>query len=128
MTSIVRHKDYGKTIDEWIAEVPKELPYDAVNLVQILSAGQMGFELKAGDLIDFVHRCIGALLDAGAVPVSGGGSTSFVWVAEKKYGTHRAEILTAILAEWQMSNGDEMYPWGVWFARPISGTNYVRVD
>jgi hypothetical protein len=122
------HRDYGTSIDDWIAMVPKELSQDAVSLVQILSAGQLGFELKGVALNEYIARNIRALLNAGAIPVIGSKNSDYAWVAQKKYGTQPDEIITAILTEWQASNGDEMYPWGVWFARPIPNSNYVKMD
>ncbi len=127
MTQEPRHKRHGDTISEWIALVPGELTIDAVNLPQILSAGQYGFELEGADLVDFIRRNIIALLDAGAIPVDGGAGTDYEWVAKHNYGSTKDEIADGVVAEWLASDGDEMYPWSVWFARPRSNPMYIKM-
>jgi hypothetical protein len=127
MTSERRGKFRGRTISEWISLVPGELSRDAVNLTQILSAGQIEFELSESELVDYIRRNIIALLDAGAIPVGGGKGTGYEWVAKYHYGTTKDEIASAIVAEWHANKEDEMYSWGLWFARPRPGRPYVKL-
>lgn len=107
-------KIHGRNMADWINTVPAELERDAVNLCQILTAGQLEYGLDGDDLKSFISQCILALLDAGALPVR----TSGDWMVEPRFGNARADIVSGVIAEWQSSNGDPVYPWTVWFARP----------
>jgi hypothetical protein len=110
-------KQYGRPMSETIAMMPGELPHDAVNLCQILSEGKSEYELTGSELIDFVRRCVSTLLEAGAVPATGrAGETK--WIFQRQYGVTNDEIANAVVAEWQASNDDLVYPWTVWFALP----------
>ena len=127
MTEERRDNVYGRTISEWIALVPGELPRDAVGLWQILAAGQHSFELVGAELIDYVRRNVAVLLDAGAIPVAGGRGTNYDWVAKTNYGSRRDEIIDAVIKEWQATTGDEMYPWSLWFALPRDNAAYIKM-
>ena len=127
MTSEPRDNTYGRTMSEWISLIPGELPRDAVSFRQILSGGELYFELTGAALVDFIRRAISGLLDAGAVPVKGGKGTGYEWVIKSNYGSGRDEIIDSIISEWQANKEDEMYPWGLWFARPLPGKKYVKL-
>ena len=114
----VRHKLYGHTLAEHIETVADELPIDAVGLWQIVPAGRSGFGLDGPDLVEFVSRCILALLKHGAKPVQGGGGTKYHWIYQPQYGETDAEILDAVMKEWLASGSSDCDPGGLWFALP----------
>lgn len=131
MTDEPRHRDYGYTASEAISFFPGELPIDAVGMFQIVPAGRDSFGLKGADLIDFVRRSILALLDAGAIPVRGGGGTEYYWIKQPQYGIEKGEIADAVVQEWLSMPDDPLVLCGdgVWFARPRSdNSNYVKLD
>lgn len=88
----IRHKLYGHTVAEHIRTLPDELSVDAVGLWQVIPAGRYGFELKGDDLVEFVQRCVFALLGCGAKPVIGGGETQYDWILQSQYGETNEEI------------------------------------
>ena len=104
MTRDLRMPASNISINEWIRLAPGVLSMDAVGLWHVLAAGQSRFQLDGPQLVDFVRRSIVALLDAGGIAVDSGKGTDYTWVA-KSYGTTRDEIVNAIIAEWQASNG-----------------------
>jgi hypothetical protein len=112
-----RDSVYNRTMSEWIARVPGDLPNDAVSLWHIAAAGQHHFGLTGAELTDYLQRNIVALLDAGAIPVKRGKSTPFDWVALHQYG-HEKAIVPAIISEWEASPKDEDYLFGIWFSLP----------
>jgi hypothetical protein len=116
MRSGLRHKIYGTPIEEWIASVPNELPIDAVGLWQIVPAGREGFELSGQELIDFVRLNLLALLEKGALPVTGAVDSVHFWTLVP-YGETPNEIADAVIAEW-IASGREPDVGGVWFALP----------
>lgn len=131
MTHEVRDKFYGQTISEVVSLIPGELSIDAVGLWQIVPKGRDGFNLTGDALVDFVRKCIQALLDAGAVPVRGGQDTGYEWVAEKQYGTDNDEVTENVIQEWLAMPDDPqaLCGDGVWFARPDPAfPKYVKLD
>lgn len=113
-----RDRYFGQTISEHIASIPEELPYDAVGLWQIIPFGRKGFGFEGPELTDFVRRCLYALVEAGAKPVIGGGSTDYYWIYQPQYGTENAEIVENVIAEWLASGGGDPDPGDLWFALP----------
>lgn len=130
MTSEPLHHMYGTPMSEWLSRIPNELPRDAVGMFQIVPAGRDGFQLKGADLVDFIRRAIYGLLDAGALPVRGGGGTDYFWIAQHQYGIDKFSMTEAIIKEWIAMPDDPLVLCGegVWFARPRPGTNFVKVD
>jgi hypothetical protein len=134
-----QHSIYGHTIAEHIQTVPGELPIDAVGLWQILPDGRECFGLSGDDLIEFVRLCIFALLEKGAVPVSGGKGTGYDWVHQPQYGKTKEDIADAIINIWQawlaaVERGDivvsddlgEMwFAIGIWFALPEHSVGFL---
>jgi len=113
-----RHKLYGHTIADHIQTVPDELSVDAVGLWQIVPAGCDGFELSGDDLIEFICRCVLALLERGAKPVVGGGGTVYDWLLQPQYGETNEEIADSIVNEWLATGAIDPNPGGLWFALP----------
>lgn len=129
MTDEPRDKFYGETMSEVISLVPGELPIDAVGLWQIVPKGRDGFGLTGEALVGFIRKCIYALLDAGAVPVSGGKGTGYDWIAQKQYGTTREEIAENVIREWSQAPNDQEVLFKVWFALPDPAfPKYVKLD
>ncbi len=130
MTVEPKDKHYGTPLSQVIAEIPGELPIDAVGLFQIVPKGRDGFGFDGALLADFVGRAIMALLDAGAVPVRGGPGSGYYWIAQKQYGASPDEIVSNVIAEWLAMPNDPLVLCGegVWFALPRQGTNYVKLD
>ena len=129
MTNEPRDKIYGTLMSEHIALIPGELPRDAVGLWQIVPAGRDGFGLHGAALTDFVRRGIGALLDAGAVPVRHDPASAYEWDQQKQYGSSSEGIISAVIAEWLKMPDDPLVLCGegVWFARPRPGKLYVKI-
>lgn len=126
-----RNKYYGETMSEAISLVSGELPIDAVGMWQIVPKGRDGFDLTGDALVDFIRKCIHALLAAGAVPVRGGKGTGYEWVAQTQYGTTKEEITENVIREWQAMPDDPLVLCGdgVWFARPDPAfPKYVKLD
>ena len=115
-----KHKDTGETLSEVIAQIPNELPYDAVGIWHIVPIGDTSFGLSGEKLTDFVRRAIHALLDAGAVPVRSIPGSEYEWVRQTQYGTTRDEIAEAIIREWEPVPNDSfsMIEHCPWFAKP----------
>lgn len=109
---------FGKTILEYIQAVPGELPADAVGLWQIIPMGRQGFGLSGDDLTEFVQRCVLALLEAGARPVTGGAGTQYDWILQSQYGKAVEEIASAVINEWLAAGAGDSDPGGLWFALP----------
>ncbi len=130
MTQEPKHKDTGESLSEVIAQIPAELPLDAVGIWQIIPTGQVSFGLSGAALASFVRAAVLALLDAGAVPVRHIPGTGYDWVRQKQYGESREEIADAVVQEWLTIPDDPMLLVGEcpWFARPIPGKNYVKLD
>jgi hypothetical protein len=116
MTTQIRHKKYGMTVDEWLELVPGELEFDAVSLRNIVVAGCEGFGLSGGQLIEYVRRNILVLLATGAKPVVGAIDDVHYW-SLVDYGNAPAEVADAIISEWQQEGRDPDLG-GVWFAIP----------
>lgn len=112
----VLHKLYGHTITEHIQTVSAELPVDAVGLWQIVPVGRDGFGLSDDDLVEFVRRCILALLKSDAKPVVGGGGTEYDWILQRQYGETSEEIADAVVEEWVASGAGDPDVGGLWFA------------
>lgn len=113
-----RHKIYGSTESEWIASTPVELDIDAVGLWQIEPAGRQGFGLEGEELANHIRRNIYALIEAGAIPVYGGGDGPHDWIYQPQYGKTKEEIAENVINEWLAKGGGETTVSDVWFARP----------
>ena len=129
MTSEPVDNVYGMTMTEWISLVPNELAQDAVGLWQIVPAGILRFGLSGGELEDYVRRNIEALLNAGAVPVVGSIKSDYEWIRQTQLGISREEIVAAVIAEWhRVGNDPGELAGSIWFARPVLGKMYVKMD
>ena len=96
-------------------------------IADAIGAGQFEFELTGPELVQYVRQNLVALVEAGAIPVVGGKGTGYEWIANYNYGLTKHEIVAAIVAEWLASNGDEMYPWTVWFALARDNPGYIKM-
>ena len=105
MTAESRDRYYGQTVSEHVALVPGELPHDAVGLWQIIPFGRDAFGFEGAQLIDYVRRCLYALVERGAKPVIGGGGTDYFWIYQPQYGTTNTEIVENVIAEWLACGG-----------------------
>ena len=123
-----RHKVHGTPMSEWISLVPGELPQDGVGLWQILAAADHGFELEGAEKVDYIRRNIFALIDRGAIPVTGGKGTDFDWIATYEFGESRDQIAEAVIAKWLVSQDDEFFPFEIWFALPRSNVGNLRPE
>jgi hypothetical protein len=112
-----RHRNYGWTIDEWIAATPGDLNRDATGLWHIVCAGREGFGLSGQELIDFVRRSLLALFEKGAKPVTGATDDIHIWRPLTNYQGDADQIAQTIIDEWQAS-GRDPDAGGMWFALP----------
>jgi hypothetical protein len=116
MKKPTRHKFFGTTIEEDLAQRPVELAIDAVGLWQIVKFGREGFEFSGSDLVDYVRRHILNLLEKGAKPVRGAEDGVHYWRVID-YGSSPDKITGAIIGEWLASGEDPNFG-DVWFALP----------
>lgn len=116
MTDERRDKFLGRTKNDVIEGHVGELESDGVALAVIISQGKYEFDLEGDELIDFVRRCVTAMLEHGAKPVIGGGGTRYYWIEQSQYGSTTREIVDNVIAEW-LANGDPDHG-GLWFAKP----------
>lgn len=131
MKNEARHHRTGETLSEVIAQLPNELPRDAVALFHIVPKGQTGFGLSGDALTDYVRRAVRALLNAGAVPVTHIPGNGFEFTYEAKYGSTIDEITEGVVKEWLALPDDPLVlaGEGAWFARPDPKfPKYVKVD
>lgn len=116
MTSELRDKYYGLTVGEYMDELPKELPDDAVGLWQIEAAGSDWFGLSGDELVKFVRQGIAVLLAKGAKPVVQATDGVHYWIP-MDYGDTPKDAIDAIIAEW-LKSGRAPDVGDVWFAIP----------
>lgn len=112
MRENLTHRTYGTPILEWIETMADAIEDDHVSLWGIL-AGAEGYYLDREETIEFARRCIGSLLDAGAVPVVITGMDSPMFAPTDRFGTQRDEIIEAVIADWLANGGGEL-DWGVY--------------
>lgn len=112
------HRIYGTPMSQWIAETPGELPIDSVGFRQVVTSGRYDFALEGAELVDFVRRCLWALVERGAVPVIGGGGTDYFWIHQPQYGSAKEGIVEAVIAEWLKAGGGDPEHGSLWFALP----------
>ena len=74
------------------------------------------FYLEGNDLVEFVRRCIYALLDAGARPFTGPIDSPPSFHPTDEWGTTREEIADSLIREWQRKGGGELEWWSYPFA------------
>jgi hypothetical protein len=112
-----RHKQFGHTIEEWIALVPGELPIAEISLWHVVVAGREGFGLSGEALTDYMRRNIFALLDAGAKPVTHVANAIHGrgWLPVD-YGSTPDQIADTIIAEWLAEGAEPNFR--VWFTLP----------
>lgn len=113
-----------------IALFPNELDHDAVGLWHIVGAAEGRFNLSGDARTEFVRQVVDAILEAGGVPVRGATGGEYEWILQRHYGSRREEIVSAIISEWHALPDDPtiLAGQGVWFARPVPGENYVKMD
>ena len=83
----------------------------------IVDNGITSYEFEGDDLVEFVRRCIHAMVDAGAQPFDGDiGGVAPDFYPTDKWGRTREEIADALIAEWQRQGGGELPFWSYPFA------------
>ena len=103
---------------EWIGSYLDELSIDAVGLWQIIPNARAGFGLEGAELVEFVRRCLIAIVGRGAKPVRGGRGTAYQWIVQPQYGNSPDEIADRIVAEWVAAGMPNPDLGGLWFALP----------
>src|SRR5437868_2186770 len=118
MSTEPRDRVTGTPMSELIAFMPNSLNDLPVGLWVIIEHGKKGFGLEGEALVDFIRRCIYALVDAGAKPVAGGNKPN-QWELQTQYGRNKYEIAEAVIAECQAHGSVKPEPWtGAWFGLP----------
>jgi hypothetical protein len=104
-----KHKVFGTPMSEWVDSMPQSMEDIGVDLGGIVSAGTQGYGLEGPELLDFIRKCLYALLRAGAMPLKLEpiGKNGF-WFPETRYGTDHGAIVEGVIADW-LKEG-EMYP------------------
>jgi hypothetical protein len=107
----------GAPMSEWIATMPDSLSDVPVGMWRLVPCGK-SFGLEGEALVDFLRRCIHALIDAGAMPVRGAGKPN-TWVLQTQYGVNKYEIAEAVIAEWLAEGAPTPRGWtGLFFGLP----------
>ena len=104
------HPRHGTPILAWIETSAAAIEDDHESLWRILAAAK-GYGLDREETIEFARRCIGSLLDAGAVPVVFTGVDSPMFAPTDRFGTRNDEIVEAVVADW-LANGGGDLDWG----------------
>jgi hypothetical protein len=131
MTEEPRHRRTNETLSKSLSQYSAELDIDAIGMWHIVPRGQYNFGLEGKALANYVRQVIGAILDAGGIPVRHEPGSGYEWVWQKQYGTTRDEIAEAIVREWEPVPNDSysMIEHCPWFARPDPDfPNYVKMD
>ena len=104
-------------MSEWIATMPGLLSDVPVGMWHLVPRAK-SFGLEGEASVDFIRRCIHALVDAGAKPVRGAGKPN-AWILQPQYGADRYEIAEAVIAEWKAQGAPTPEPWtGLFFGLP----------
>ena len=114
-----RHNVTGTAISDWISALPNDIDDIGIGLTLVVMTGRHNFGLKGSELIEFVRRCIYALLERGGRPRHWGSISHPNRNVELHYGndTHE-EIVEGVIADWLASGGGDL-EWGdFWFALP----------
>ncbi|GGD94577.1 hypothetical protein GCM10011390_11670 [Aureimonas endophytica] len=83
----------------------------------IVTNGIRSWQFQGDDLIEFVRRCIYAMVDAGAKPFDGDiGGVAPNFYPTDRWGTTREDIADSLIAEWQRQGGGELPFWSYAFA------------
>ena len=107
-------------MSESIAHMPSSLNDLPIGMWEIVNDGRQGFGLEGAALVDYIRRCIYALIDAGAKPVAGGNKPN-QWELQVQYGSNKREIAEAVIQEWLRQGAPTPEPWtGLWFGLPWS--------
>lgn len=110
----IRSKHFPEeTVQTYIELTPNELERDYVGLFEIIGEGKRSFSLSGPDLEEFTRRALAAVLDRGAVPVSGPNPDR-----ELSYGTERNEIIDNIVKYWLYESDRDPDVGDVWFGVP----------
>ena len=130
MSEQEKRRQNSEEMSEEIASFPNELDHDAIGLWHIVGAAEGRFNLSGDARTDFVRQVASAILEAGGVPVRSGAGFEYEWFIQHQYGNSRDEIVSAIIAEWHSLPDDPIIlaSEGVWFARPVHGEKYVKMD
>ena len=114
--------EYGMPMEDYIAEIPQELPGDAVGFWQFYNVAPFEYDLSPEENIVFVRLCIKSLYDAGARPVTFSSDPMRFWELMPEFGETYAEIADRVVDWWQKSQkaNDSLNQWAhlVWFATP----------
>jgi hypothetical protein len=114
-----RHNKYGLTISEWIQFLSSDLDDIGIGLAGILDDGRYGFELKGPALVDFVRRCLYALVERGAKPRHWGSPTYPDRNIPLHYGNDtNEEIVEGVIADWIASGAGDLEYGDFWFLLP----------
>lgn len=115
MTNEPTHRFFGITATEWITRVPKELPFDAVGMWQIVGVGRHDFELEGAKLDEFVAAAVRELLRHGALPVTASDVTHGSWRVVQLGSLDAEQIVNEIIQDWKARGRGES-PSELWFA------------
>lgn len=91
--------DGEMTIKEWLEAFASELECDLVGLWNIVSDGREAFDLRGGDLREFVFLGVLAVTSRGASVLEGAKDGTHYWKAVDRYGTRPEEIAKNVTAE-----------------------------
>ena len=107
----------GAPMSEWIATMPDSLSDIPMGMWHLVPRAK-SFGLEGEARVDFIRRCIHALVDAGAKPVRGAGKPG-TWALQPQYGANKYEIAEAVIAEWKGQGAPTPEPWtGLFFGLP----------
>ena len=103
-----REKYFGRTLVQYLADLPGQIDNDQVYAWQVFGAGRQDFGFAGTELENFVRLSLGVLLDHGAVPYRAEPRPQAGWtkIPVPGLGSTRQEIIGSIVREWREQPGE----------------------
>ena len=116
MIQEITDKYFGISLSEWIVRLANELEDDIVFFSAIIPVGEDSFGLRGPELIEFVRRCLVALLNKGGRLRVGSGLDGR-WVQISQMKAENDTVADRIIETWQESSvAPDWYE--LWFEIP----------
>lgn len=111
---------FDTPIEEWLSLISNELEIDAVGLWQVVPPLVHDFGLVGKELELYVKQAITALINRGAVPISGKH-----WEVRTDLFSPSGPDIELIMAYWQALDHEPTFE-DLWFNLPASGSSQEK--